>query len=136
MSNETAIRQLMTACEKDPELFKRLVSSPAAVATEYGVTLEPAEIEQLGRVQKLQNLVDEFKVARPGVGGPIKYPIDVAWKTALTNHIIYYRPIYYPIFYPIYYPIFYQIGYPVVGYTREPTAQARALRKVAAKKRP
>lgn len=125
----------MHACEKDPELFKRLVASPAEVAKEHGVTLEKAEIEQLGRVQKLQSLVDEFKTGRPGVGGPIKYPIDVAWKTTLANHIIYYRPIYYPIFYQIFYPILYRIGYPVVGYAfQQQTSQSGALRKVATRK--
>ena len=135
MSNETAIRKLMHACEKDPELFKRLAANPEGVAKEHGVTLEPAEIEQLVRVQKLQHLVEEFKTARPGIGGPIKYPIDVAWKTALANHIIFYRPIYYPIFYPIFYPILYRIGYPIVGYTwQQQMPQTSALRRLGIRK--
>jgi hypothetical protein len=127
----------MHACEKDPELFKRLAASPEKVAREHGVTLEKAEIEQLGRVAQLQKLVEEFKAGRPGIGGPIKYPIDVAWKAALADHIIRYRPIYYPIFYPIFYPILYRIGYPIVGYTWQQQApQAGALRRLAARKRP
>jgi hypothetical protein len=101
MSREVAIRKLMQACEKDPELFARLTQKPHEVAEEYGVTLEPDEVAQLERVQKLNSLVAEFKQGR-GIGTPIGYPVDVAWKTAIANHIVFYRPIYYPIFYPAY----------------------------------
>jgi hypothetical protein len=122
----------MHACEKDPELFKRLAANPEAVAKEHGVALEPAEVEQLNRVHKLQTLVEEFKTARPGIGGPIKYPIDVAWKAALANHIIRYRPIYYPIFYPIFYPVLYRWigGYPAPNWGVGETFQQEALRRV------
>jgi hypothetical protein len=101
MSKEVAIRKLMQACEKDPELFARLTQKPQEVAEEYGVTLEPDEVVQLERVQKLNSLVAEFKLGR-GIGRPIGYPVDVAWKTSIANHIIFYRPIFYPIFYPAY----------------------------------
>ncbi len=133
MDKETAVRKLMQACEKDPELLTRLVAKPKEVAGEFGVTLEAEEIEQLGRVQKLQNLVAEFKGGR-GIGHPVGYPIDVAWKTTLANHIIFYRPIYYPIFYPIFYPI----GYLGAGYPIGPVEQARpfsGLRRFANRKR-
>jgi hypothetical protein len=96
-----AVRKLMQACEKDPELFARLVKNPQEVAGEFGVTLEPEEVAQLEKVQKLNSLVAEFKQGR-GIGRPIGYPVDVAWKTSIANHIIFYRPIFYPIFYPAY----------------------------------
>jgi hypothetical protein len=91
----------MQACEKDQKLFARLTQNPQEVAGEYGVTLEPDEVTQLERVQKLNSLVAEFKVGR-GIGRPIGYPVDVAWKSVVANHIVFYRPIYYPIFYPAY----------------------------------
>ncbi len=137
MNNEAAVAKLMQACEKDAELYSKLLANPQEVANQYGVTLEPEEIEQFNRVQKLQSLVAEFKTGR-GVVGPIRYPIDVAWKATLANHIIYYRPIFYPIFYGIFYPIFYRpTGY-VAGYPVE-SAQAigpfTGLRRLAARKR-
>jgi hypothetical protein len=101
MSKEVAVRKLMQACEKDPELFARLVAKPQEVAEQFGVTLEPDEVAQLERVQKLRSLVAEFKLGR-GIGRPIGYPVDVAWRTAIANHIVFYRPIFYPIFYPAY----------------------------------
>jgi hypothetical protein len=101
MNKDVAIRKLMQACEKDPELFAKLIAKPQEVAKKYGVTLEAEEVEQLQKVQKLKTLVEEFKLGRV-IGHPIGYPVDVAWKTAIANHIIFYRPIFYPIFYPAY----------------------------------
>ena len=101
MSREVAIRRLMQACEKDRELFVRLTQKPQEVAEKFGVTLEPDEVAQLERVQKLYSLVSEFKVGL-GIGRPIGYPVDVAWKSAIASHIVSYRPIFYPIFYPAY----------------------------------
>lgn len=136
MTKEVAVRKLMQSCERDPELFKKLVENPEEVAKTYGVELEPQEVEQFQRVKKLQDLVEEFKVGR-GIGRPVGYPIDVAWKTTLANHIIFYRPIYYPIYYPIFYQIFGPISYRGAGYPVEPvqTAQTSALRRHASKKR-
>jgi hypothetical protein len=120
MEKDVAIRQLMQACEKDPELFAKLVDKPEEVAKEFKVTLGPDEIAQLQRVKQLQNLVNEFKVGRGGLPHPSGYPIDVMWKNTLANHILFYRPIYYPIFYPIYYPVFYRWHFPVTGYPAGP----------------
>jgi hypothetical protein len=97
MCKEVAVRKLMQACEKDPELFARLTKKPQEVAGEYGVTLEPDEVVQLERVHKLNSLVAEFKLGRV-IGTPIGYPVDVAWKSAIANHILSYRPVFYPIF--------------------------------------
>jgi hypothetical protein len=137
VSKESAIKKLMQACEGDADLYSKLLANPQDVAGQYGVTLEPEEIEQFKRVQALQTLVAEFKAGR-GIGHPIGYPVDVAWKATLANHIIFYRPIYYPIFYPIFYPIYYRgSGYPI-GYIEEPTAAVKpfsGLRKLAARKR-
>ena len=138
MSKEIAVRKLMQACEKDPKLFEKLVENPKAVAAENGVDLEPEELQQLQRVKKLRDLVAEFKGGR-GIGRPIGYPIDVAWKSTLADHIIFYRPIYYPIFYPIFYQIFYPVvSYRELGYPIEPVEQLpvlQGLRKLSTEKR-
>jgi len=136
MSKEAAVRKLMQACEKDPDLLTKLTENPAEIAKKHGVDLEPEEVQQLQRVKKLKDLVEEFKVGR-GIGRPVGYPIDVAWKTTLANHIIFYRPIYYPIYYHIFYPVFGPISYRGAGYPAEPveTAQFSALRKLRSKKR-
>ena len=100
MSNEAGVRKLMQACEKEPALFGRFVDKPDEVAKEFGITLAKEEIDQLKRVQRLQQVIDDFKAHRPGIPGPSGYPIEMAWKTAMAHHIIFYRPSFYPIFYP------------------------------------
>lgn len=122
MSKEVAMKKLLQACSENPELLTRLIEKPQEVAKEYDVALEPAELQQLQRVKKLKDLVEEFKLGRV-IGPPAGYPADVMWKTTLANHILFYKPIFYPLFYmPIFYrwgwgsyPIFYQIFYPI-GY--------------------
>ncbi|MGA2168551.1 MAG: hypothetical protein ABSG62_10085 [Terracidiphilus sp.] len=137
MNKDVAIRKLMQACEKDPDLFTKLVDNPQEIAKEHDIALEPEELQQLQRVKKLKDLVEEFKQGR-GIGRPVGYPIDVAWTTTIANHIIFYRPIYYPIYYPIFYPVFGPISYRGAGYPAEPveTAQFSALRKLGRKRRP
>ena len=141
MTREAAIRKMMKACHENPDLHKKLLEKPQDVAKEHDVTLEPEELEQLQRVKKLHDLVEEFKAGR-GIHPPIGYPIDVMWKKIIANHIISYRsfyplfnfryyPIrYYPIrFYPIYYPTYYPIGYYFGGEGGEQVQQFRGLRK-------
>ncbi len=141
MTREAAIRKMMTACHENPDLHKKLLDKPQDVAKEHGVTLEPEELEQLKRVKKLHDLVEEFKAGR-GIHPPIGYPIDRMWKKVIANHIISYRAFYplfnfryypirfYPIrFYPIYYPIYYPIGYYFGGEGGEQVQQFRGLRK-------
>ncbi len=111
MSREAAIRKMMKACHENPDQFKKLLEKPQDVAKEHGVTLEPEELEQLQRVKKLHDLVEEFKAGR-GIHRPIGYPIDVMWKKVIANHIISYRA-FYPLFNFKYYPI---RGYPIRGY--------------------
>jgi hypothetical protein len=116
MSREAAIRKMMHACHQDPDLHKKLLEKPQDVAKEHGVTLEPEELQQLQRVKKLQDLVDEFKAGR-GIHPPIGYPIDVMWKKVIANHIISYRSSFYPLFNFRYYPIrFYPIRYYPIRY--------------------
>lgn len=144
MSKEVAIRKLMQSCEKDPELFTKLVDKPQEVAKEYGVALEPEELQQLQRVKKLRDLVEEFKQGRV-IGPHIGYPIDVLWKATIANHILSYRPIFYPVFYrpgPIFYyrptfnnPIFYPVGYPFSAGGIEGSRQFSGLRSLGSKKR-
>ena len=107
MSKEVAVKKMLQACEKEPELFAKLIASPQEVAGKFGIALEPEEVEQLQKVQKLRTLVDEFKLGRV-IGPPLGYPVDVAWKNIIFYHILYYRPIFYPIFYPIPDPIYQQ----------------------------
>jgi len=145
MSKEVALKQLIQAGEKDPELFTKLLEKPEEAAKQYGVTLEREEVQQLQRVKKLKDLVDEFKQGR-GLPPPSGYPIDVLWKTTIANHILFYRPIFYPIFnVPIVYrrpisyrPIFYQVFYPIGYYFRtggiEGNPQFRGLRSLGNKK--
>jgi len=120
MSREAAIRKMMTACREDPELHKKLLDKPQEVAKQFDVKLEPEELQQLDRVKKLADLVDEFKAGR-GIHPPIGYPIDVLWKTVLLKHIVSYRPVYYPLFNIRYYPIRYPIRfYPIRFYPYNP----------------
>jgi len=144
MTREAAIRKMMSACHENPELYRKLLEKPQDVAKEHGVTLEPEELQQLQRVKKLQDLVDEFKAGR-GIHPPIGYPIDVMWKKVIANHVISYRAFYplfnfryypirfYPIrFYPIrFYPIYYPIGYYFnTGGIRQEGQQFTGLRNV------
>jgi hypothetical protein len=144
MSKEVALRQLIQAGEKDPELFTKLLEKPEEVAKQYGVTLEREELQQLQRVKKLKDLVEEFKQGRV-IPPPSGYPIDVLWKTTIANHILFYRPIFYPIFNrpisyrPIFYrPIFYPVFYPIGYYFRtggiEGNPQFKGLRSLGNKK--
>jgi len=114
VSKETSLRALLQACEKDDALFERFLATPQEVATAYHLELDAEEIEQLQRVHKLKSLVAEFRLKRQP-GTPVGYPADLAWKAVLTNHILFYRPIFYPIFYPAN-PVFEQLrrpkGYP------------------------
>jgi hypothetical protein len=119
MSKEVAVRKLLQACEKDPELFAKLIATPKEVAEQFGVALEPEEVEQLQKVQKLRTLVGEFKQGRV-VGPPLGYPIDVAWKNTILNHIKFYNPIFYPIFYPIPDPIYQETAEVEAYYHRPP----------------
>lgn len=140
----------MQACEKDPELLTKLVEKPQEIAKQYSVALEPKELEQLQRVKKLRDLVEEFKAGRV-IPNPVGYPIDVLWKTTLANHILSYRPIFYPIFYawgPISYrwrPISYRggpisyfganpIGYPLGPVQFEASRRLSGLRSAGRKK--
>jgi hypothetical protein len=117
MSREAAIRKMMQACHENPDLHKKLLEKPQDVAKEHGLTLEPEELQQLQRVKKLQDLVEEFKAGR-GIHPPIGYPIDVLWKKVISYHIIWYRP-FYPLWYRFWYrfnsyrfrPSVYTIGY-------------------------
>ena len=114
--DELALKKLIEAADKDPELRARLCKEPELMAKELGIKLGTAEVQQLERIGALMQLVDEFKQARVVVDdSPIFYPIDVWWKRTIFDHIIRYRPIYYPLFYPIFYHIFYPIFYPVHG---------------------
>ena len=135
MSREAAMRKMTNACREDPELYQKLLDKPEEVAKQYDLKLEPEELQQLQRVKKLADLVDEFKAGR-GIHPPIGYPIDVMWKKVLLKHIVSYRSFYplfnikyYPIrFYPVRYPIrfypirFYPIRYPI-GYYFDVGAQ-------------
>jgi len=146
MSTEVGIRKLMQACETDPELLTKLLEKPQEIAKQYSVTLEPEELQQLQRVKKLRDLVDEFKAGRV-IPRPVGYPIDVLWKTTLANHILSYRPIFYPIFYtwgPISYrtisyrggPIsYFGAGYPFSPVQFEASRQLRSLRSVGRNKK-
>jgi hypothetical protein len=107
---EIAIRKLMDACDKEPELQAQLFESPKKIAAQHGVELEDAEVQQLQKVGALMRLVGEFKAGRVvGPGGPIYYPIDVWWKRTIFNHVISYRSLYNPLFHHIFDPI----GYPI-----------------------
>lgn len=149
MSTEEGIRKLMQACEKDPELLTKLLEKPQEIAKQYSVTLEPEELQQLQRVKKVRDLVEEFKAGRV-ISRPVGYPIDVLWKTTLANHILSYRPIFYPIFYtwgPISYrwrPISYRggpisyfgvTGYPFGPVQFEASRQLSGLRSVGRNKK-
>jgi|SRR5215469_1908745 hypothetical protein len=150
MSTEVGMKKLMQACEKDPELLNKLLEKPQEIAKQYDAALGPEELQQLQRVKKLRDLVEEFKAGRV-IPHPVGYPIDVLWKTTLANHILSYRPIFYPIFYtwgPISYrwrPISYRggpisyfgatpIGYPYSPVQFEASRQLSGLRSVSRKK--
>jgi hypothetical protein len=144
MNKEVAIRKMLQSCEKDPELFAKLVEKPQEVAREHGVALEPEELQQLQRVKKLQDLVEEFKQGRV-IGHPVGYPVDVLWKKTLANHILSDRSIFYPIWgYGWGYVIGtgyrggYSIGY-IIRYPYRPTAteagQFSGLRSRGSKRR-
>src|SRR5271169_6527984 len=146
MSTEVGIRKLMQACEKDPELLTKLLEKPQEIAKQYDVSLEPEQLQQLQRVKKLRDLVEEFKAGRV-IPRPVGYPIDVLWKTTLANHILSYRPIFYPIFYtwgPTSYraisyrggPIsYFGAGYPFSPVQFEASRQLRGLRSVGRNKK-
>jgi hypothetical protein len=144
MSKEVAMKKLLQACGENPELLTRLMEKPQEVTKEYGVALEPEELQQLQRVKKLKDLVEEFKLGRV-IGPHVGYPIDVMWKTTLATHILFYKPIFYPIFYrpiyytrpifyPIYYPIFYPIGYYFATGGIEQARQFSGLRSLGKKR--
>jgi hypothetical protein len=117
---DPALKRLVAAAEKDPDLLARLCAEPEAIAKEYDVKLSEHEIAQLKRVGELQRIVAEFAEAR--IPDPIFYPIDVWWGRAIADHVLFYSPIFYPIRYPIIDilrervgPIFYPFG-PPIGY--------------------
>lgn len=124
---EAAIKKLMEAADKDPELRAKLLKEPQAVGKQWAVSFTEAEVTQLKIVGRLTELVAEFTAGRVIGPGPITYPIDIWWKGALSEHILHYRPIYYPLFHhifypvgPIFYPRFGPIGYPGPWITRLP----------------
>jgi hypothetical protein len=123
MTREVAIRKMITACQANPDLHAKLLEKPHEVAKEYGVTLEPEELQQLQRVKRLNDLVAEFTNGR-GIDPHIGYPIDVLWKNTIFNHIVFYRP-YYPIWFGLY-PVGYYFSRGEIGAGR----RFSGLRKV------
>jgi hypothetical protein len=95
---DLALKRLVAAAEKDPELLARLCAEPEAVSKEFGVKLSEHEMMQLRRVGELQRLVTEFAEAR--IPDPIFYPIDIWWGRVITDYVVV-NPIFYPIRYPI-----------------------------------
>lgn len=96
---DLALRKLVAAVEKDPDLLAKLCAEPQEVAAEFGVELAKAEIAQLRRVAELQRIVSEFAQAR--IPDPIFYPIDIWWGQVIVDHVLFYNPIFYPMRYPI-----------------------------------
>jgi hypothetical protein len=112
---DLALKRLVAAAEKDPDLLAKLCAEPEAVSKEYDVKLSEGEIAQLKRVGELQRIVKEFAEAR--LPDPIFYPIDVWWGRMIADHVLFYNPIFYPVRYPIIDilrdrigPIFYPVG--------------------------
>lgn len=106
-----ALKALVEAVDKDPELKAALFKDPAKVATKFDVKFTPEEVAQLKMVGELKRLVSEFAAGRGGIRpGPTGYPIDFWWKDVLHNHILSYRPIINPLFYHIGYPAFLDRG--------------------------
>ncbi len=103
--DETAVKKLMEAADKDPALKAKLFKDPQAVAKQYDFSFTEAEVSQLKKVARLTDLIDDYTAGRIVGPGPVFYPLDIWWKGALRDHILRYRPIYYPMFHHMYYPI-------------------------------
>jgi hypothetical protein len=108
-SRDPALRKLVMAADKDPDLLARLCKEPETIAEKYGVSLAEAEIAQLKRVGDLRRLVAEFTEAR--IPDPIFYPIDRWWAEEIGKHVLLYNPVMYPIRYPIWDWIFYPVPF-------------------------
>lgn len=61
----------------NPELKRRLLHDPRAVAAEYKVEFNSDEIEQLQKLGGLMDLADEIKTGRLYPRPPIFYPMHV-----------------------------------------------------------
>jgi hypothetical protein len=138
MNKEVAVRKLLQACEKDPALLTRLVENPQEVAKEHAVALEPEEVQQLQRVKKLKDLVEEFQQGRV-IGHPVGYPVDVMWKKTIADHILSDRAIFYPIWGYTWRPVFGTGPYGGIGgyrpgYPAGPVERFSALRSRGSKK--
>jgi hypothetical protein len=66
--------ELFELAHRDPELKRRLLRNPAAVAEEAGVKLEEEEIIQLKKVAALTDLGDDIVYGRLFPRPPIGYP--------------------------------------------------------------
>jgi len=94
---ELSVKKLMLAADQDEQLRAKLLKDPEAVAKQYNVQFQPAEVEHLRKLGSLTELINEFKVDHVHVvPGPIFYPIDVWWRRVILYHIIFYHPLYHP----------------------------------------
>ncbi len=71
---------LFEAANHDPELKKRLLENPKAVAKEWNVALSDQEVEQLIKLNAVVELASDIKFGKLyPVPGPIYYPVNV-WR--------------------------------------------------------
>jgi hypothetical protein len=99
------VKELFEAAHRDPQLKKRLLAEPEAVAKEFGAKLDDAEVVRLKQLGAFSDMVDElqhgtlYETCDPRVC----YPVTVWQKQKFAELMRDYRyipreldPIYYP----------------------------------------
>jgi len=74
---ECKLTNLFEQAHRDPELKRKLLRNPQAVAKEFGVTLQDDEVVQLKKLGMLTEMADEIKFGRLYPRPPIFYPINL-----------------------------------------------------------